>query len=124
MSADRIKGFSHWGRLVRVGLTIHLLSVDLFLWLLNSPGGGDGPPSPSFFFTSSFSFWRARISSSFFCAISSFLLFISVISLCSNISSVICSASDILSLAMLWVDTIYFLLRTNSLNPMVDANCS
>jgi len=36
MSTYRIEGSDHWGRLVQVGLTIHLLSVDLVLWPLNS----------------------------------------------------------------------------------------
>ena len=74
-------------------------------------------PSANFLFISSFSYRKARISSSFF-------RFISAISLCRDISNVIYSASNILSFTMLLVDTICFLPSSNSLGPMVDTNCS
>ena len=138
MSTDRIEGSSRWGQLVRVGL-----SSTSWVWILSfgsstvlKPVGvvKDLPTrlvSPtdslhplSFLFIFSFSFRRARISFSFFRAASPFLLLISTISLCKDINSVICSASDILLLAMFRVDTIYFLLNTNSLSPTVGANCS
>ena len=84
----------------------------------------DGPPSTNFFFISSFSFRRARISSSFICLVFSFLVFMSTISFCRDIKSVICSTSDIFSFTMLLVDTIYLILHANSLGPTVDANRS
>jgi len=109
--------------------------MDLILKLLNSPKtdeGGEGPPnkvgrfgrwtpSTNFLFISSFSFQRVRISFSFFRLVSSFLLFISAISFCRNIKSVICSASDILLFIMLLVHTIYFPLHANSLDPTMGA---
>jgi len=78
----------------------------------------------NFLFISLFFFRRIRISSSFFRLVSSFLLFIFAISFCRDIKSSICSASDILLFTMLQVDTIYFPLHANSLDPTVGANCS
>ena len=83
----------------------------------------DGPLSTNFLFISSFSFLKARISSSFLHLVSSFLLIISTISLSRDVKSAICSASDIFSFTMLLVDTICFLLHANSLGPTVGTNC-
>ena len=79
-------GFGSFTILVLVGKVVW----DLLVGLL---GLTDGPPYDNFFLISSFSLRRASISSSF-------IFFISVISLCRDISNVICSASDILSFVM------------------------
>ena len=84
----------------------------------------DDLASLSFFFISPFSLWRAWISNSFLLFASSLRFFISAISLCRDSSNIVWSASIILSLAILRVDTIHQSFFTVSLDPMVGANCS
>ena len=105
---------------VRVGLsfstTFVLVGVTLGL-PMRLLGPLEGPSPISFFFISSFSLQRAKISSSFF-------FFISSISLRRNIICVICSTSYIFSFTLLLVDTIWSLPPSNSLDPTMAANCS
>lgn len=95
-------------------LTQGRLARDVPAWW---SGFKDGVTSVSCFFISSFFFRKAWISSSF-------LRFISTISLCKDINNVIFSASDIFSLAMFLIDTICSSLLSNSLGPAMGANCS
>jgi len=127
VSAGRVHGTGRRDRSVWIRFDLDFLGVDLILSFLNSerpPGLVDGPPSTNFLFISSFYFRRARISSSFFRLVSSFFLFISTISFCIDIKSVVWAASDIFSFTMLRVDTIYFLFQADSVGPRVGANYS
>jgi len=138
MPTHRIQGPNRANPLVWMGITIHLLSEDLILGLLSCfrvGTGGEWPtekvgqynrrsPSMNFLFISSFSFWRAKISYSFFLVTSSFLLIISAISLCRDINNVICSASVSSHLPCCKLIPSNNALHTNSLGPTVGANCS
>jgi len=136
VSASQVQSTDRRDRPVRIRFSLNFLGVDLILRLLNKLVGAmkdlskklvglvEGPLSTNFLFIFSFSSWRARISSSFFRLVSSFFLIISVISFYRDIKSAICSAFDIFSFTMLQVDTIYFILQVDYLDPAVGAHCS
>jgi len=98
--------------------SVHLLGVDLVFRLLKSlraGGGGEGPtdeigrsddgPPPQTSFSSLHSPF-GELGSLLILSRDLLIPSFHLIHLCRDINNVICSASDILSLAMLWIDTI------------------